>query len=258
MTMVASGQIDLVGSATSGGLNRSINLEFGYGGDLSVYRGAIYTNAAGTAALQFPKAPNSISMSDFYNSRKIPAGSSTFSANGTFTVPVYNTLTVIIRAAGGQGSGATGADGCNLATTYPSVGATGGASQFGKLPAAVYGSAPGGTGGNTTAASGAIDGTTQSGYGYGGNTSNAGGAPASGGTAGSGGGGGVTVLTITNPLAGGSGPSTGQSVSVVVGTCVASANGASNYIFSLGQCFPQPASASGAAGKAGSVVVSWQ
>lgn len=253
MTMVASGTIDLGGTATSGGFNRSINLEFGYGANLNAYRGAIYTNASGTGSFQFPKSPNSISMSNFYASRKIPAGATTYTSNGTFTVQPYNTMTVIIRAAGGQGSGATGTNACGVPsqTTYPSVGSTGGTSQFGQSPAPVYGTAPGGTGGNYTTA-----GTTQSGYGYGGDTSNAGGA-GSGGTA-SGGGGGVTVLTLVNPVAGGSGPASGASVSVVVGTDTQLDNGAPNSgVNYFGFCQFVGNSAAGAIGGAGSVVVSW-
>lgn len=254
MTMVASGTIDLGGTATSGGLSRSINFEFGYGTNLDTYRGVIYTNAAGSGSFQFPKSPNSISMSDFYSSRKIPSGSSTYTSNGTFAVPPYNTLTVIIRAAGGQGSGAYGSNACAVPAqnTDPSIGNSGGSSQFGQSPGAVYGSAPGGGGGLKSTA-----GTTQSGYGYGGNTSNAGGAGSGGNAAG--GGGGVTVLTLVNPVAGGTGPSSGASVPVVVGTNTQASNGGPNSGVNFsGFCVYIGNNTAGSAGGAGSVVVSWQ
>lgn len=253
MTMVASGPIDLGGSATSGGLNRSINFEFGYGSNLAAYRGLLYTNSGGVSIFQFPNTSSSIAMSVFYSTRKIPAGSATYTSNGTFSVPAYNNLTVIIRAAGGQGGGDRGINACitPAIATAGGTGSTGGTSQFGVSPAPVFGTAPGGTGGGD----GGATGTTQSGYGFGGNTSNAGGGGA--GSGGAGGGGGVTVLTLTNPLSGGAGPSSGTSVSVRVGTNTPVTNGGPNSGIIFGVCAIINNAGSGAAGGAGSVSVSW-
>lgn len=254
MTMVASGPIDLGGTATSGGLSRSINLEFGYGANLNAYRGLLYTNAGGSSIFQFPNTSNSISMNAFYSTRKIPAGSATYTSNSTFSVPAYNTLQVIIRAAGGQGGGDRGINACVTPAfaTAGGTGSTGGTSQFGISPAPVFGTAPGGTGGGD----GGSAGTTQSGYGFGGNTSNAGGSGA--GSGGTGGGGGVTVLTLANPLTGGIGPSSGTSVGVVVGQNSPVTNGGPNSaIIGFFGCQIIGNAGSGSAGGAGSVSISW-
>lgn len=254
MTMVASGLISLGGTATSGGLSRSINFEFNYGTNLSAYRGVLYTNPAGTNVFQFPTTASSISFSNFYNTRRIPAGSANYASNGTFSVPAYNTLNVIIRAAGGQGAGDRGINACGSfpVATPGGSGSNGGTSQFGVSPGAVFGTAPGGGGGGD----GGVTGTTQSGFGYGGNTSNAGGAGA--GSGGAGGGGGVTVLTFSNPLAGGSGPVSGSSVGVVVGVDVPVANGGGNYgVVPYFGCVYLSRAGDGTAGGAGSVSVSW-
>jgi len=254
MTMVASGPIDLGGTATSGGLSRSINLEFGYGANLNAYRGLLYTNASGSVISQFPNTSNSIGMSQFYSTRKIPAGSVTYTSSSTFSVPAYNTLQVIIRAAGGQGGGDRGINACASPSiaTAGGTGSTGGTSQFGVSPAAVFGTAPGGTGGGD----GGSTGTTQSGYGFGGNTSNAGGNGA--GSGGAGGGGGVTVLSLANPITGGPGPSSGSSVSVLVGQSSPVTNGGPNSsIIAPFGCLIIGNAGSGSAGGAGSVSISW-
>jgi len=65
MTMVASGQIDLGGTATSGGLSRPINFDFGYGANLGAYRGLLSTHAIGSSVFHFANLRNSIGMNAF-------------------------------------------------------------------------------------------------------------------------------------------------------------------------------------------------
>jgi len=253
MTMVASGQIDLGGTATSGGLSRSINFEFGYGANLGAYRGLLYTNASGSSVFQFPNTLNSIGMNAFYNSRKIPSGSATYSSSGNFSVPAYNTLTVIVRAAGGQGGGSRGNNTCVGLYTSGSQGASGGNSSFGPY---VFAPGGGGGGGAIAQSTSGFAGNTQSGYGYGGNFSNFGGSAPD--IAGVGGGGGVSVSALVNPIAGGNGPQTNSTVSVTVGTAIFSENGGNNFanLPYFGCQYVSRASDGGVGGN-GSVEISW-
>jgi len=246
MTMVASGQVDLGGTATSGGLSRSINLEFGYGANLNAYRGLLYTNAGGSAVFQFPSSSNSISMNAFYSTRRIPSGSASYTSTTSFSVPSYNTLSIVLRAGGGGGGGFNGVNNCfGGATLVGGAGSDGGQSSFGTAPNAVFASAPGGGGGYNGGS-----GTTQSGYAYDGNTSNAGGSGN-----GNGGGGGVTLATFTNPLSGGAGPASGSSITITIGSGGGGGGGGQN--FGGVPCIPFANSPGGNGGGGGRIDVSW-
>lgn len=211
MTMVASGQIDLGGTATVGSLNQSIQQEYGYGANLNAYRGKLYTNAAATTASPFPNTSNPISMNAFYSTRKIPSGSVSYSSGtSTVAVPPYNTITITVRGSGGGGGGGgggSGGGGC--------PGDAGGGGNSGNTSAlSVSGwnsftALAGGGGGGGNSNTGPNAGTPGTDYG-GGNGGTAGAAGAGGGKAGGLGGGGQTLTyTFTNPLLGGSGPTSG-------------------------------------------------
>lgn len=181
-----------------------------------------------------------ISINDFYSKRPtspVTPGSQTFTSSGTFTVPLYSTLSVTIRGGSGGGGGASG----NIASG--GNGTDGGTSSFG-----AYGSGDYGKGGQVNAVNGAA-GAGSDGVPAGGAGANAGGNGTNGGN---GGAGGKTVLTLTNPISGGSGPSVGASVGVTVGG--AGAAGFGGQFFNGFTVLQLP---NGNNGSAGSVVVQW-
>jgi len=209
---------------------------YGKGANLGSYRGVQWwqdNSATGT----FPSG--AISVSDFYSKRStspVTPGYQEYLSSGTytFTVPLYSTLTVTVKGGSGGGAGQSG----NAASG--GSGGDGTVSTFGKSPATVYatgdygrGASPGGVG----AAGSGSDGSPAGGAGWG-----------------SGGASGKTTVVLTNPISGGSGPSVGASVTVVVGSRgVGGAPGA--YWIT----FPTNAGSlgSGSPGSAGSVQIWW-
>lgn len=206
------------------------------GANLGAYRGVQWWKDD-TSTGFFPSP--TISINDFYSKRPttpVTPGSQTFTSNGTFTVPLYSVLTVTIR--GGSGGGA----GCSGNVAAGSDGTSGGSSSFG-----AFGSAAPGTGGQVFA----VNGTP--GAGSDGNPAGgAGGTSPNGAAGGNGGAGGRNVLTLTNPISGGSGPSVGASVSVTIGGSGSAGGGG---LFFNG--FTTLALPSGNNGSAGSVLVQW-
>ena len=178
MTLPASGQLQL--GTQSGG--RSINSEFGLGNDLQSYLGVYY--GRGGVEYRFPVPGNSIGMDLFYSTYAITGGSQYFGGSTSWTIPVYNTITV--TCVGGSG---------------------GGAGQYGYIQSPCYGS-----GGVTGSQGGSAGGGTS----FGGYVYAAGGGGGSG-NAGGGSPGGVSSQSYTNPVQGGSGPTSGSSISVSVG-----------------------------------------
>ena len=182
MTLPASGYLLL--GADGGASGRSVNSEFGYGNDMASYQGVYY--GRGGVEYRFPVSGNQISMGytsatdpGFYSTYKITGGSQTISSSQSFTIPVYNTISITAVGAAG---GATGQPGyiqspCNGAgsATPAQSGSPGGGSSFGG-----YVSAGGG-------------GSDQGGY--------------------------SSSVSYTNPIqSGGGGPVSGTSVYVTVGT----------------------------------------
>lgn len=86
----------------------------------------------------FGVASGAISMSNGWGKSSITAGSQTFTSSGTFTVPAFNTLTVVVQGGGGAGYHADGFfyDGVSLSgTSYANIdngaGAIGMANRYG-------------------------------------------------------------------------------------------------------------------------------
>lgn len=253
MTMVAAGTMYLAGSFTSGGFSQSINYEYEYGTNLGVYRNKLYTNAAGTTTGIFPSAPNSISFSNFYSTRKIPSGSVVYGpSSGLFTVPPYNTISAYVAGPGGGGGGGNGYNGCNNSLTVGGPGAGGaGTTVLGYSNETFYAYGNPGGGGNQG--------------GFGGNGSafpnNDGNGGAGGGGNGAGGTGGRAFISLTNPLAGGTGPVTGTTKAFAVYAGGGGGAGAANSVFVYfnGQayCVGTGNSSSGSPGGNGYVSISW-
>ena len=268
MTMVASGQIDLGGTATVGSLNQSIQQEFGYGTFLNAYRGKLYTNAAGTTTSPFPNTSNPISMNDFYSTRKIPSGSVTYSngQSGNFSIPGYNTITITVLGAGGGGGGGGGASE-NTGWCSGGGGATGnpgGSSIFAQSTAWQI-SCPGGGGGGggggqpRTGDPGPYTGANGTSY-NGGNGGSVGGAQSGAGNGGSGGAGQSQSVSFANPVAGGSGPTSGTSLAYVTGVYGSGGGGGGGYKFNgiwLGCGGNGTTGGSGGNGGVGSITISW-
>lgn len=183
---------------------------------------------------------SNISINDFYSKRStspVTPGSQTYSSPGSasFTVPLYSVLTVTIRGGGGGGAGESGN------RTGGGNGWGGFASSFG-----VFGSADGGGGGivgGTATAGAGSDGSPAGGWGW-----NAGGA------------GGKNVLTLTNPISGGSGPAVGASVTVTVGSGGSGGSAGTYWIQFPSSTYPLGivgTLSSGSPGGNGSVTIQW-
>lgn len=116
---------------------KEIQDEFGRGTNLNAYRGtAWFTDNNDTG--NFPNTP--ISFSDFRNKRAtnpVTAFNRTITADEEFTVPVFNTITITVRGAGGGGVGYRGIPWGNGG----SGGGNGGTTSFGDYASAAGGSA---------------------------------------------------------------------------------------------------------------------
>lgn len=212
-----------------------IDAEFGLGTNLAAYRGVRwYLDNAATGLF-----PDAVSFNDFYSKRAaspVTPGSTTISSSGDFTVPLYSVLTVTIR--GGSGGGAGGSGNASQGNN----GGPGTASSFGSYGSGDFGR--GAIGGSKGANGLNSDGDPAGGAGGGGN----GGA----GSGGPGGDGGKTVITLTNPIAGGTGPAVGSTVFVTIGN--GGSGGSAGGSFVNGYYF---AAGSGSPGRSGRVEISW-
>lgn len=183
-----------------------------------------------------PTNASTIYMSDAYSKRWVTPGSQTFSSSGTFTVPRYESMSVIVNGAGGGATGYCGNDG--FAHGYcGGAGAAGGNSTFGSgTPVIAYGGGGTSAGSNdycppSGAASGGTGGTvTTGGGGAGGTGCNSGGA------------GGKVVMSWNWADSGA--PGYGASISVTIGAGGAGGGGGER----AGAASP---------GAAGSVGISW-
>lgn len=224
MTLPSSGPLKLGGEV---GATNSINNEFGYGNDMASYQGAFY--GLGGQVFQFPAVNNQFPISAFYSTEKISGGSQLFTTTQAFTIPTYNTMTIVCSGGSGGTSGQFGtiSSPCSGAgsPTPSDAGSSGGVSSFGG-----YVSASGGAGGSGNSVAG------QSGQ--------------------------SVTITLTNPVQGGNGPPSGSSIQVTIGAGGAGGQGGC-FIYQLvvGQtnfgCSCWSRFATGATGAAGSVQVTW-
>lgn len=200
-----------------GASGRSINYEFGYGNDFASYRGVYYGLGGGVA--KFPTIGNSIDANVFYSSSRISSGSR-YLGTGYWTVPTYNSIYAEVRGGNGGQAGFYGYNACVGAPTGSSGGKNGGTSSFGG-----YLSAGGGGGG--------------------------------GGSGGGGGTGTTNSNSWTNPVQGGGGPTSGTSIYITVGGGGGGGGGGPNCAYYGPYCLCPNNAASGSAGAAGYVYVSW-
>jgi hypothetical protein len=218
MTLPSSGALVL--GTQSGG--NSINSEFGYGNDMASYQGVYY--GKGGQEYRFPLPGNSIDMNGFYSTSAISGGSASYGSSQYVTIPVYNSITITAHGGNGGQAGYFGYNYCNGQpnTQNWSGGGAGGATSFGG-----YVSAGGGSGGTTNSGQGGSPGATNS-------------------------------SSYTNPIQGGSGPTSGSTVYVSIGGGGGGGGGGSNYGTSVYPCFGYTGNASGGnSGNSGYVTISW-
>lgn len=243
MTLPSSGPLTLGGTGAN-----SIDREFGKGANLSVYRGVQWWKD--NTQTGFFTSTN-LGMDQFYEKRgttPVTSGSQTLGAgSGSWTVPLYSTLTVVTRGGGGGGGGG----GSN--SSGGSAGGAGGGSNFGPYVSS-GGGGGGGLGNNTPGASGspASDGTPAGGRGGGAGV--AGALPG-----GSGGAGGKNTVVLTNPISGGSGPNVGSPVGYNAGFGGGGGGGQSGVVYTgVPPFYYQPApGGSGGSGGNGYIELSW-
>lgn len=159
-----------------------------------------------------------IRVGDFYATKKVVAGGPFYPATGSIVIPPYKTITFYVVGGNGGQQGANGA--------Y-----TGGGPLNGVITPGSNGSAGGATSFSSiiSSAGGAVNGGTAT----------------------------PQTVTLTNPLLGGSGPTSGSIVAVTIGGGGAGGQGGPNYGWTgtgyvLGSYQP-----SGANGAAGSAYYSW-
>lgn len=217
MTLPASGYLQL---GTDGATGRSINSEFGYGNDMQSYLGVFYD--LGGSAAQFPLPGNSISIQNFYSSKKITPGSDS-PGTGYWTVPVYNVISATVQGGQGGQAGFWGYNACSGVPTGSAGGGPGGTSSFGGYLAAGGGGGGGGSGG--------------------------GGSP-----------GATASNSWTNPIQSGSGPTSGTQIYITVGSGGSGGGGGSNcayYPFYYGPLCICSGGSGGGSGASGYVSISW-
>lgn len=209
---------------------------FGLGDNLNGYKGQIYHQKSGGSVGLFPTG--SISFSDFYGKRRVDAGSGTDTTAGTknYTVPPYRTISFTLRA--GSGGGGGGGGGSNNSSSCAGIGGgsggAGGSSIFGSSTDVWYLSCSGGgngTGGTANAdgvsPANGTDGSDAANYDTTLSRASAGTAGGDGGRAGGSGGRGgkLSTITFTNPVLGGSGPVSGNSVPLTIGNAGSAGSG---------------------------------
>jgi len=186
--------------------------------DMASFQG-VYYGLSGSE-YRFPVSGNSIAMNLFYGTNKITGGSASYGSSQTIIIPVYNTITITCVGGNGGNGGATGynLNGCTGSPAGGS-GSAGGTSSFGG-----YVSAAGGGGGG----------------------------PAAGGSPGT-----TTIQTYTNPLQGGSGPTSGSNISVTIGSGGAGGTGGCQYYQLYSTCNCWNRASNGATGSDGYISISW-
>jgi hypothetical protein len=265
MTIPSSGTISLFQ------INGDNSDGFSLGTSLNAYRGQIYDKKDGTVGVF---SSGAISFSDFYGKRRVDGNATgvsyTSAGSSTYTIPAYKTITLVIKGSGGGGGGGAGGSAntnfCNGGAGSP--GSDGNTSSFGNVGNSYRTTAAGGTkgfGGGYSGGGPAPNGAAGSdATGYDGTPSRAsGGAAGSGGvpgSGGSGGGGGKTTATFTNPVLGGTGPTSGSSVPYVIGAGGAGGGLGTGFKFDpYGGCVGSPGNSGGpgSAGSDGSLTITW-
>lgn len=205
---------------------------FNLGNNLNGYKGQIYHQKSDGSVGLFPTG--SISLSDFYGKRRVDAGivNDTSAGSKNYTIPPYRTISFTIRAGSGQGGGGSGSsnDVNNCGAGGGTAGSPGTYSQLGSSNNSWYlyadggGAGGGGSGYDGYGGTAGADGANASNYDT--SVTNASYGPAGTGLGrngmrgGYGGiGGKVTTITLTNPILGGSGPTSGSTTALVIGTC---------------------------------------
>jgi len=212
-------------------INSDITDGFSLGNNLSAYRGQIYHQKSDGSVGLF--STGSISIGDFYGRRRVDAGSlnDTTAKVGTYTVPPYRTISFVLRAGSGGGGGGGGGtnDVNNCAGVGGNNGSAGGRSLLGTSGQNWYlycdggGNGTGGTGANASVSpANGTNGSDAANYDTSLSRASAGslgsGPGGSGRAGGSGGRGGkLSTVTFTNPVLGGSGPTSGSSLSLEIG-----------------------------------------
>ena len=207
----------VLGSAGGG---NSINSEFGYGNDMASYLGVYY--GKGGVEYRFPLPGNSLDMNSFHGTYKITGGGITLYSSQNYLVPVYNTITITTYGDQGGQAGQYGINGCT-----------------GNTPTASH---DGYVSGVTTSFGGYVT----SGWGSGGSGNQAVGSY-----------GPVYTQSFTNPLQGGSGPTSGNTIYASVGPGGAGGGGGPNAVLYYGYCIGAGNGATGVQGGAGRIVISW-
>ncbi len=137
MTLPSSGTISI----------NDINTEFALGNNLNAYRGQLYGTASGTAGVF---ASGTITMSDFYNTKKVTAGSTGLSS-GSWTVPPYRTITFTVTGGSGGQTGNSGVYSGGPLNGAPTGGSAGGSGSASSVSGYVTGAGGGpGAGGSTS------------------------------------------------------------------------------------------------------------
>jgi hypothetical protein len=193
-------------------INNDAQDGFGLGYSLSAYRNQIYDNKSGGVGL-LPSS--SISISDFYGKRRVDSGANNSIPSGNYTVPPYRTITLYVYGGSGGSGGSQGFLGyvyCSLPAA--GSGSAGGTSTCGSSGQTWYIVSGGGTGGGGQGSGVPAGSTGSSSTGYGGDGYTPQGATGSGSA---GGNGGSSMITLTNPILGGNGPSSGSTVSFAYG-----------------------------------------
>ena len=178
----------------------------------------------------FPSGGNAyVSMSAFYGTSGVsPAvpGGFTIGASQSWTIPMFNRLTITLKGGDGGKSGDYGIDGCNNnATTLSLAGGSGNPSIFSKTSGPTYTSASGGTGGSGNGVFGSPGSTTT--YVWDADTDS-------------------SVLSHQY-----------ENVTLTVGTGGSGGTGGINRYKSGTNCYFLPNSSSGSAGANGYITVSW-
>lgn len=224
--------------ATLPGSNSSISFaeiqqEFARGTNLNAYRGTSWFTDDNTTG-NFPASPNPISFADFRSKRKtnpVTAFNRVITADEVFTVPIFNTLTITVRGAGGGGAGYRGAPFGNAGTN----GTAGGSTSFGD-----YATANGGGGGTYGA--------------RGGDGAGADGGAAGGHGDGPGGNGGKVVLTWVATKASDK-AHYGEKIAIKIGGGGWGGAGGVNFGINQYGWFPMNFNPNGAGGAGGSVTI---
>jgi hypothetical protein len=229
---------------------------YSLGTNLNAYRGQIYDNKSGGVGVF---SSGAISLADFYGRRRVDAGSRNVTTSGDQTIPPYRTITLYVYGAGGGGGGGKGDLGYAFcAVNNGNNGGTGNTSSVGSSGDAWYIVGAGG-GGGPGGGNGSSPGTDWSGADGSSPAGGAGGAGNDNPSGNAGGKGGRTSITLTNPVLGGTGPTSGSPVPFSFGAGGGGGGGSFGFgSFPPGDCNPNGNNGSdGSSGASGKGGITW-